>query len=227
VEERVTAGMEAVDKADSEKGEKTLYMVSITDNIKQMWKHFDTVKSHGGNGILVNYFCVGFSTVMEMTQEKKGLVIMGHMDFGGNYYSAAFQGMAGHLAIGKIPRLIGCDTTVMPAPYGKAYTLNERFQQQLMNQRLPLHHIKPGLPMPSGGITPGMVEQCVKDCGVDVLIGSGGGIHAHPDGATAGAKAFRQAVDAAMKGIPQKDYAKDHKELAQALGLWGSKRTGV
>ena len=87
--------------------------------------------------------------------------------------------------------MLGGDIIVLPAPYGKAYTVNERFQMQIMHCRLPYRHIKPMLPMPSGGITPGMVEQCVKDCGKDVLIGSGGGIHAHPDGAIAGAKPFR------------------------------------
>lgn len=227
IEQRITAGMEAVDRANAEKNEKTLYMISITDNVSRIQKHIDVVKAHGGNGILLNYFVVGFSTVMELAKQHTGLAIMGHMDFGGNFYAAGFQGMAGHLAIGKIPRLIGCDITVMPAPYGKAYTVNERFQAQLMHQRLPLQQIKPGFPMASGGITPGMVDQCVKDCGVEVVIGSGGGIHAHPEGAIAGGKAFRQAIDAAMKGIPAKDYAKDHKELAQALGLWGTKRTGV
>jgi len=98
---------------------------------------------------------------------------------------------------------------------------------QIQAQKLPMGPIKPGLPMASGGITPGLVEQIVKDIGVDCVIGSGGGIHAHPDGAIAGAKAFRQAMDAAVKGIPQKEYCKDHAELAKALGLWGQKRTGV
>jgi len=227
VEDRVAACMEAIDKANEEKGEKTLYMCSITDNVNRLQKHIDAVKAHGGNGILLNYFCLGFSSVMEIAKQNTGLVIMGHMDWGGNFYAAPDQGMAGHLCIGKIPRLIGCDTTVMPAPYGKAYVVAERFMDQIQAQKLPMGPIKPGLPMASGGITPGLVEQIVKDIGVDCVIGSGGGIHAHPDGAIAGAKAFRQAMDAAIKGIPQKDYCKDHPELAKALGLWGQKRTGV
>ena len=228
IEDRITKGMEAVDRANEEKGEKTIYTINVTDNLDKVFKNIDIVQEHGGNGILINYFVVGFPIVQKIAEDPSiKLVMMGHMDFGGNYYSAPFQGMAGHLALAKVPRLIGCDTIVTPAPYGKAFTISERFQAQLMNQRLPLGHIKPSLPMPSGGITPGMVEACLKDCGIDCLIGSGGGIHAHPDGATAGAKAFRQAIDAAVKGISQKDYAKDHKELAVALGLWGSRRTGI
>lgn len=71
--------------------------------------------------------------------------------------------------------------------------------------------------MPSGGITPSMVPEIVKDLGYDIVIGTGGGIHAHPMGATAGGKAFRQAVEAVMKGIPVKEMAKEHEELRVAL----------
>ena len=67
----------------------------------------------------------------------------------------------------------------------------------------------------------------MQDLGTNIMIGSGGGIHAHPSGPIAGAKAFRQAIDAAMQGIPVKQYAKDkgHKELSEALGLFGTKFT--
>ena len=228
VEQRITACMEAIDRANEEKGEKTLYMISVTDNYDEIMKNIDVVQSHGANGILINYLCVGFPILKKICEDPSVKIpVMCHMDFAGNYYAAGFQGMASHLVLAKIPRMLGGDIIVLPAPYGKAYTVNERFQMQIMHCRLPYRHIKPMLPMPSGGITPGMVEQCVKDCGKDVLIGSGGGIHAHPDGAIAGAKAFRQAVDAVMAGIDQKTYAKDHEELGKALGLWGNKRTGV
>ncbi|MEJ2252481.1 MAG: RuBisCO large subunit C-terminal-like domain-containing protein [Candidatus Lokiarchaeota archaeon] len=52
-------------------------------------------------------------------------------------------------------------------------------------------------------------------------------IHAHPEGPVAGAKAFRQAIDAAMKGIPVKKYAKQKEahELGVSLGLFGTKKT--
>lgn len=67
-----------------------------------------------------------------------------------------------------------------------------------------------------------MVDKCINSVGPDIVIGSGGGIHAHPDGPKAGAKAFRQAIYAVMQGIKIKDYAKDHKELGVSLGTWGT-----
>ena len=57
----------------------------------------------------------------------------------------------------------------------------------------------------------------MEDLGYDVVIGTGGAIHAHPMGATAGGRAFRQAVEAVMKGIPLEEMAKEHKELKVAL----------
>ena len=56
--------------------------------------------------------------------------------------------------------------------------------------------------------------------GKDIVMQAGGGCHGHPDGTTAGAAAMRQAVDAAMKKIPLRKYAKSHKELARAFEKW-------
>jgi 2,3-diketo-5-methylthiopentyl-1-phosphate enolase len=84
--------------------------------------------------------------------------------------------------------------------------------------------------MPSGGITPGMVLRVMQDLGNDMMIGSGGGIHAHPDGPVAGATAFRQAIDIGMKDMKEasedfEDYVEDHEdeypELAKAMLEWG------
>ena len=64
----------------------------------------------------------------------------------------------------------------------------------------------------------------------DVMIGSGGGIHAHPKGPVAGARAFRQAIDIGMNDMAAasedfEDYVEDHEdeypELAQAMETWG------
>ena len=73
----------------------------------------------------------------------------------------------------------------------------------------------------SGGVYPGLVDKIIKFMGNDVLIQAGGGIHGHPDGTFAGAKAMRQAVDATLGKIPFKKYAETHKELRRALEKWG------
>ena len=150
--------------------------------------------------------------------------LQGHMDFAGTLYQDPISGVSSPLILGKFGRLAGCDFIVHPAPYGKAPTTADRFKETARQMVMPMRnapHIKRTMPMPSGGITQSLVEKCVSDLGTNIMIGSGGGIHAHPDGPIAGAKAFRQAIDAVMSGIPAREYAKDHKELAVALGLFG------
>jgi ribulose 1,5-bisphosphate carboxylase large subunit-like protein len=83
-----------------------------------------------------------------------------------------------------------------------------------------MYHLKPTFPMASGGITPSMVPTVMAALGNDIVIGSGGGIHAHPKGPIAGGKAFRQAIDATMKGISLSEYAQGNEELEIALKQW-------
>jgi 2,3-diketo-5-methylthiopentyl-1-phosphate enolase len=225
ITERVTAFMEALDKADSEKGEKTLYTVNITDRVDRMFELADIVQEHGANAIMVNHISVGYSALRKLAEDPSVKVpILGHMDFAGTLYQDPLSGVSSPLVLGKFGRLAGCDFIVHPAPYGKAPTTADRFKETARQMVMPMGnapHIKRTMPMPSGGITQSLVEKCVADLGTNIMIGSGGAIHAHPDGPIAGAKSFRQAIDAVMQGIPAREYAKDHKELAVALGLFG------
>jgi len=226
LEDRITKGMEAIDKANAEKKEKTLYTINITDGVPDIFEHADKMISMGANALMVNYLVAGLPVLKKLAEDPSIKVpIMAHMDFAGVWYQDPWSGVASDLTLGKFPRMNGADIIVIPAPYGKAIVVPERYFMNLKALRYPWQHINQTMPMPSGGITQPQVEQCIKEAGKDIMIGSGGGVHAHPDGPTAGARAFRQAIDAAVKGIPAKEYAKDHVELAKALGTWSAGKT--
>ncbi|NVM55624.1 MAG: ribulose 1,5-bisphosphate carboxylase [Candidatus Helarchaeota archaeon] len=223
IRERIPAYMEMVDRAKSEKGEDTLFTVNITDKMPDMLENADKAMEWGANALMVNYPVVGFSTLRAICEDPSIKVpVLGHMDFAGTMYMAPQYGVSSHLILAKLPRIAGADILVHPAPYGKATVLHDKFERVAHTMRMPMYNIKPMFPMPSGGITVGMVDKCINALGPDIVIGSGGGIHAHPDGPISGAKAFRQAIDAVMQGIKIKDHAKDHKELGVALGTWGT-----
>jgi len=220
-EDRVKAYMAMEKRAYEETGEHTLYMVNISDNIPKMFEVAKRAVDAGANAIMVNYLAVGLPALHALAEDPDiNVPIMAHMDCAGALYESPNSGIASHLVLGKLPRLAGADVVVFPAPYGKAPYLKDRFLYTADMMHYPMHDIKPTMPMPSGGITPDMVPICVADIGPDIMIGSGGGIHAHPMGPTAGARAFRQAIDATMQGIPVQEYAKEHQELGIALGLW-------
>jgi len=82
------------------------------------------------------------------------------------------------------------------------------------------YNIKPVMSVASGGVYPKIVPKMLKAMGNNIVIQAGGGVHGHPDGTTAGAKAMRQVVDAVMKKIPLEKYAKTHIELKGALEHW-------
>ncbi|RDE17141.1 MAG: ribulose 1,5-bisphosphate carboxylase [Candidatus Thorarchaeota archaeon] len=225
--ERVPLFMEAADRADAEKGEKTLYTANITDSVPQIFENAEKAQEWGANALMVNFLAVGYSVFQHICEDPSVKVpVLAHMDIAGALYESPITGMSSNLVIGKLPRICGSDITVFPAPYGKAPILKERYLGMAHEMVMPLLHIDQTAPMPSGGISQGMVEEVMNDLGPDIVIGSGGAIHAHPKGPRAGATAFRQAIDAKMKGIPVSQYATDHEELRVAMETYGSGKTG-
>ena len=66
-----------------------------------------------------------------------------------------------------------------------------------------------------------MTPELIKIMGKNIVAQYGGGCHGHPDGTLAGAQAIRQSVEAVMKKIPLRTYAKTHPELKKAFDKWG------
>jgi 2,3-diketo-5-methylthiopentyl-1-phosphate enolase len=223
VEERVTKYMEAIDKANEEKGEKTLYAINISDDLPDVLENAEKAIELGANCLLVNYLACGFPVLRVLAEDPSiNVPIMAHMDCAGIYYVSPFSGVSSHLVLGKLPRLAGADIVVYPAPYGKAPFSEEKYIEVAKAHRYPFYKIKPIFPMPSGGITPSMVPKLMNTLGIDLVVAAGGGIHAHPDGPAAGARAYRAAIDAVLKGYTDlKKYAEENsiEELIKALHL--------
>jgi 2,3-diketo-5-methylthiopentyl-1-phosphate enolase len=78
-------------------------------------------------------------------------------------------------------------------------------------------------PMPCAGVYPGLTPVLVGEYGPDIIIPAGGGMLGHPDGYTAGARAWQQAIAATMSDEDFVEYAKkpENRELRRALGKWG------
>ena len=73
-------------------------------------------------------------------------------------------------------------------------------------------------PIISGGLNPTKLKPFIDIMGeVDFITTMGAGCHAHPKGTNSGAKALVQSIEAYKKGIDLKEYAKNHKELAEAI----------
>jgi 2,3-diketo-5-methylthiopentyl-1-phosphate enolase len=222
VEDRIVKYMEVVDKASQETGEKKMYTINVTADAPKIFDFAEKVIELGANAIMVNHLVAGIGVLKALAEDPSIKVpILGHMDFAGAIYEDPESGMSSHLTLAKLPRLAGADILVYPAPYGKQpFFLKEKYLKAGRTMLFPMHNIKPTLPMPSGGITQLHVPQLVSDLGIDIAIGAGGAIHAHPMGPRAGARAFRQAIEATMNRIPLEQYAEQHPELKAAIEAW-------
>ena len=70
----------------------------------------------------------------------------------------------------------------------------------------------------------GLVPEVLDIYGKDLVLLVSGGIHGHPKGTRAGAKATMQAIEAWKEGISLEEKAQNGAELSQALDKWGHLR---
>ncbi len=229
--DRVKAVMEAIRRADDVKGEKTLYAFNITAPAMQMKENAYRAIEAGANALMINFAACGLDTTRMITEDPNiNVPILAHSDYTGAQYESEWSGVSATLIGAKLPRLAGLDMIIGLTPYGKFPMMMDTFINMGIQMLSPLQHIKPVFPMPGGGTTQGHIEDVVKKFGKDVMIAAGGAIHGHPMGPAAGARAFRQGIDAVMAGGTLKEAAQEHEELRAALDAWGiyeEAKTGI
>lgn len=219
---RVKLYMEKVRQIYEETGHKALYAVNITDGAGKVLDNAKRAIDAGVNAIMINYLTVGVSAMQELAENPDiNVPILAHLDFAGTMYESSISGMSSHLVLGKLARLAGADIVVYPSPYGKFPLLRERYLGIGHHLSSKWCHIKKAFPMPGGGVMPNCVPAIINDLGFDCILGAGGAIHGHPMGPIAGAKAMRQAIDAAINGIRLTEAAKGLPELQAAIDAWG------
>ncbi|MBI5968045.1 MAG: 2,3-diketo-5-methylthiopentyl-1-phosphate enolase [Deltaproteobacteria bacterium] len=220
--DRVKLYMEKEKEVFARTGERTIYTVNVTDRPDRMKMNAKRAVDGGVNGLMVNYLTAGISALQALAEDPAIHVpILAHLDFAGAFYQSPYSGLSSHLVLGKLARLAGADMVVYPSYYGKFPFLKERYVRIAHHLTELFYHIKPTFPIPGGGVHAGMVPFMLEELGNDSVIAAGGAVHGHPDGAVAGAKALRQAVEAAMSGLGLEEAAKEHRELKSALDLWG------
>jgi 2,3-diketo-5-methylthiopentyl-1-phosphate enolase len=219
--ERVKAYMAAGKRADKEKGELTLYSVNISDNPDRLLDNALRAIDAGANALMVNIFPVGFGGVRLLAEDPRITVpLMIHNCMSGVWVANPFGGISSVVGA-KLARLSGADMYLDYVPTMKFGGIPEKFQRIAHTCLAPFHAIKPTMVHLGGGVTPGIVPHLMGMLGNDIAIGAGGGIHTHPLGPKAGAKAMRDAIDAAITHTTLAEAAKSSKELDEALRVWG------
>ncbi|MFC7154785.1 type III ribulose-bisphosphate carboxylase [Halomarina halobia] len=220
--DRLTESLDARDRAEEETGERKSYLVNVTADANTMLERADAVAAAGGEYVMVDVITTGWAAVQTVRERcaELGLAIHAHRAM-----HAAFDRVPSHgvsmRVLAQIARLCGADQLhTGTADLGKL----ENEDTVGINEWLyaDLYGLNDVLPTASGGLHPGLVPELIERCGTNICVQAGGGVHGHPDGTAAGAKALRQSIDATVEGIPLEEYAEDYPELAVAIEKWGT-----
>ncbi len=240
-EDRAGRIMKVIEKVENETGEKKAWFANITSDIREMEKRLKLVAELGNPYVMVDVVVTGWGALEYIRDfaADHGLAIHGHRAMHAAFTRNPYHGVS-MFVLAKLCRIVGIDQLhIGTAGAGKleggrwevvqyARVLSEAVyapeSSDVLHLKQEFHHIKPAMPVSSGGLHPGNLEPVIDALGSEIVIQVGGGTLGHPDGALAGAKAVRQALDAIMNGIPIEEYAKTHRELARALEKWGRVR---
>ncbi len=218
-EERLAQTLESRDKAQEETNERKVYMINVTAETQTMLSRAQAVVDQGGEYVMVDILTCGWSALQTLRDQNFKLVIHAHRAGHAAFTKNPLHGIA-MKPIATVARIIGVDQLHVGTVVGKMSETKTEVIENIEACKAEMGLLKPVLPVASGGLHPRLVPALMETFGYDFVIQAGGGIHGHPDGTVAGAKAMRQAVDATLYGKTLEEYAKTHHELASALKQW-------
>ncbi len=219
-EKRVREVVKAINSVEKKSKSRKIFVFNVTAPADEMIKRAALVKKLGGRCVMVDIITSGFSALQYLRNQNFGLIIHGHRA-GHSAFTRNKDWGISMLVVAKIARLAGIDELHTGTVVGKMEGDREEVVSINNFLRSKFGKLKPVLPVASGGLHPGLVEKLVKILGKDLVINFGGGLHGHPLGSAAGARAVYQAIDAVTKGIPLNRYAQTYQELKLALEHWG------
>ncbi|MFW9990512.1 MAG: type III ribulose-bisphosphate carboxylase [Candidatus Odinarchaeota archaeon] len=235
-EKRVEQMASARDKVENDTGDVKDAYINVTAETKEMERRIKLLHNHGFRYFMVDVVTCGFAAVQTVRDIAGDLdmAIHAHRAMHASFTKHATHGLAMYL-LAKILRLIGVDNLHIGTVVGKLDSPKQDvldMKDMLLQKEIgetpgrklaqSWGDIKATVPVGSGGLHPGVLPEMLSVYGtVDMALQVGGGIHGHPDGTHAGAKATVQAIEAWKEGMSLEEKAKSHEELAKALEKWG------
>ncbi len=221
-EQRVAAVMRVLNDAADRHGRKVMYAFNISDDWEAMKRNHDTVLQHGGTCVMVSLNSVGLVGVRAL-REISHLPVHGHRNGWGMYTRCPSLGIA-FPAYQKLWRLAGIDHIHVNGLANKFWEPDDSVVQSIQACLTPLFSGYQVMPVVSSGQWGGQAPETYRRCQtVDLIYLAGGGMMAHPDGATSGCRAIRQAWEAAVAGVSLQDYAAEHTELRRSIQKFGAR----
>ncbi|MCC7049865.1 MAG: ribulose 1,5-bisphosphate carboxylase [Alphaproteobacteria bacterium] len=181
----------AVAAALRRSGARTCYVPSLSGNLDAMRGQVRLARDEGVDFVLIAPMIAGLANFHALVREFPGVGFMTHPAMAGA------ARIAPPLLLGKLLRMLGGDATVFPNHGGRFGYTPETCRAIAGAARGPLAGLKPGVPVPAGGMTPERVPEMLEFYGRDTMLLIGGGLLQARDRVAEAAAAFTRQVEAA------------------------------
>jgi len=205
-------------KAETETGEKKIYLANITDEVDQLIASHDIAVKNGAKAVMINGMTTGFSAV-RMLRKHASVPLVSHFDFMAPYIQLPWFGVRDKV-FSKLQRMAGYDVLIYPGLDSRLKTTKE---EAITNARACLDDmgdLKRMLPVPAGSQWAGSLGSLYELLGsADFGIVPGRAVFGHPMGPKGGAASLRQGWEAVRAGKTLEAYAREHEELRHAIKM--------
>ncbi|MDE2049831.1 MAG: ribulose-bisphosphate carboxylase large subunit family protein [Gammaproteobacteria bacterium] len=223
-EDRLRAVMRVLDEHADRTGKRVMYAVNITGEIDEMLRRHDRVVAERNTCVMVSLNSIGLPALAALRAHGQ-VAIHGHRNGWGLLGRSPAIGMS-FIAWQKLWRLAGIDHVHVN---GLGNKFCESDESVLASARECLTPMFPPpqrgcevMPVFSSGQSALQAPATYRALGsIDLIHACGGGIMGHPGGIAAGVRSLHQAWEAAVRGTPLAEYARTHRELAEALAAFG------
>ena len=221
--DRVDSVMKVINAQADKTGKKVMYAFNITGEVDEMLQRYEKIVKSGGTCAMVSINSVGLSATKKICDQRQ-LAIHGHRNGWGMLTRHPLLGID-FRAYQKLWRLAGVDQLHVNGIQNKFWESDDSVVNSIEACLTKMYSHKTVIPVVSSGQWGGQAfETYRRTRTVDLLYMAGGGIMAHPMGATAGVIALQQAWKAAVDGISLEEAAKRYAEFGKSVEKFGRQK---
>jgi ribulose-bisphosphate carboxylase large chain len=138
----------------------------------------------------------GLDTIRMVAEDDSiGMPVMFHPGFLGTYRRSPVFGISPFVLHGQLSRLMGADITIFPHYGGRFSPPQIECRLATDGTSVPMHHIKPNLPSPGGGVRPEHFEDMRSFYGPDAVFLAAGNLHRQGSNLIENSRHFRNTVE--------------------------------
>ena len=200
VAERARVYRDRLEQVAGETGHRARYIANVTTRPARLVDTARAARDGGADAVMINVLAAGLDALQDLAESDVDVPILAHTACAEVFTGGDRSGIGQAVLFAKLLPLAGADAVLTSTPYGRRPLRRRVFDQTIHWLLRPDQDRASSMPMIAGGLTADLIEPLLADAGADVILGVGGGIQGHPDGAEAGARTIRAAIHDAMAG---------------------------